>query len=360
LPSIEGKPFLLLGEIMKKLFRSALVFTVSATAFGQYTVQMLPTPTGVGYIEDAGGGQIVGHTHAGPALWNAPEYKFVSLNSPKYTFEEVWGVGGGKQVGYGVMDAAHALMWSGSAGSVVDLHNDIFLGTIAYGTDGKSQVGSGAVSQNAGHAALWRGTAASIVDLHPKGFELSAATGVWGEIQVGSAVNGPGGQRGAVMWRGTSESMQFLPIPKGHAPGDALAVSGEQIVGGTSVSGNGHAALWSTDGLSVTDLTPKGWGAIAVDTNGSQQVGQAGFGDGPRAVVWTGTAESMVDLHALLPKVFVESHAFGIDDNGVIAGWGVQPGVGNVPLIWTPVPEPAGLATAGLGFALLFSRRRRQ
>jgi hypothetical protein len=331
----------------------------SQSLWAQYTVQILPTPTGVGQVQDAGGGQIVGHSFAGPALWNAPDYTFVSLNSPKYTFEEVWGVGGGKQVGYGVTDAAHALMWSGSAGSVVDLHPESFAGSLAHGTDGISQVGSGVILEGSTDplALLWRGTAESAVVLHPNGFELSVAEGVWGDIQVGAAVNGPGGVGGPVMWHGTAESMQFLPIPKGHSPGGARAIKGDQIVG-SSTGERVHALLWGTDGKSLTDLTPKGWGALAIDTNGSQQVGYGATTGDERALAWSGTAETMVDLHALLPKGFVTSHAFGIDDNGVIAGWGVQPGVGNVPLIWTPVPEPATVVVLAAGLFTLLALRR--
>jgi hypothetical protein len=335
----------------------------SQSLWAQYTVQILPTPNDDGLVNGAGGGQIVGAAFGaggGPALWDGPNHKYVSLRPKGYSGAEVWGVGGGRQVGYGVTGGSpHALMWSGSAGSVVDLDTPMFFGTFAYGTDGKSQVGSGGAEKggNNSHAVLWRGTAGSAVDLHPAGYENSEARDVQGNIQVGSVAGGPGNSGGGAIWKGTAGSMQLLPVPKGHTPGGAFAIGGDQIVGSTSVTGNGHAVLWDVEGTSVIDLTPIGGGATAFDTNGTQQVGQAGFGEGPRAVVWSGTAESMVNLHDFLPNSILESHAFGILEDGTIAGWGTTL-AGDVPIIWTPVPEPAPIAALAIGLLALCLKRR--
>jgi hypothetical protein len=57
----------------------------------------------------------------------------------------------------------------------------------AWATSGDQQVGVGG-----GHALLWRGTAASMVDLHPRGFVSSMATAVFGGQQVGMGELPPG------------------------------------------------------------------------------------------------------------------------------------------------------------------------
>jgi hypothetical protein len=97
-----------------------------------------------------------------------------------------------------------------------------------------------------------------------------------------------------------------------------------------------------------------------MDTNGINQVGQAAqvSGEG-RAVVWSGTAQSMLNLHQFLPGNVTESIATGIDENGTIVGWGTIVGVGTVPIVWTPVPEPSSLIAVAVGITILLSRRRR-
>jgi len=301
---------------------------------GQYTAQILPTESGFGQANGAGGGQIVGagfYAGGGPLLWEGPPYDtYVNLNPPGFDGAGVLGVGGGKQVGTGRLDdRSHAILWSGSAQSVVDLDRpDRFAaGTYGYATDGPSQVGAGGTTQggNIGHALLWRGTAASMIDLHPNGYQSSEAYGVWGDRQVGQLEG-----EIPVMWTGTPESMVSLPLPKGETLGSARAIHGDQIVGGS-----GGAILWDADTLEITLLGE----GIALDTNGIQQVG-IGYppgGERAHALVWSGTAESMIDLHQFLPPEFAESHALGIDENGAIVGWARREGWNQQPCVWIPV-----------------------
>ena len=354
-----------------KMNRIAIVVLVTLTAnvsYAQYTVEILPTPNGGGRVAGAGGGQIVGSafgSSGGPALWNAPAYSYTNMMPSAFNAAELLGVGGGKQVGYArVTDGRdHALIWSGSANEYVDIDVPSFAtGTAAWATDGISQVGVGGYEQNRGHALLWYGTAKSVVDLHPQGYVHSHAYGVWGDVQIGNVADFslPGG---AVMWRGTAESMTFLPIPKGYQGGFVHAVHGAEIVGSATVDGNGHAIIWNVDGIGFTDLTLKNWGGVALDSNGTKQVGiaaQAGIGI-EQAVVWEGTAASMISLHQFLPAGFNSSRAFGIDEDGTIAGYGELAGFGSVPLVWTPVPEPATVTILGVGMlALCFGRHFRR
>ncbi|MGI8923277.1 MAG: hypothetical protein ACR2HJ_04430 [Fimbriimonadales bacterium] len=137
------------------------------------------------------------------------------------------------------------------------------------------------------------------------------------------------------MWHGSRESMVLLPLPKGQQTGSANAIHSDQIVGSS-----GGAILWDADTLEIVDLTPKGWGAVALDTNGINQVGLGGPPGAERAhaFVWAGSEESLLDLHQFLPPEYEESQARGIDENGTIAGWAKRPGFQPEPFVWTPIP----------------------
>src|SRR5688500_1615830 len=103
-----------------------ILFALTSRINAQYIASILQTPNGSGRALAAGGGQIVGAafgTGGGPCLWDGAAQQFVNLNPAGYQFAEVFGVGGGTQVGYGFTNNdTRALMWTGSAGSVVDLH----------------------------------------------------------------------------------------------------------------------------------------------------------------------------------------------------------------------------------------------
>src|SRR5438876_294648 len=59
--------------------------------------------------------------------------------------------------------------------------------SLGWGISGSQQAGEGAGSETGGgfHALLWSGTASSVVDLNPSGFDGSAAYGISGSQQVG-------------------------------------------------------------------------------------------------------------------------------------------------------------------------------
>jgi hypothetical protein len=339
---------------MKRHLTSFIVFILALTSNAQYIAEVLPTPSGRGRAMAAGGGQIIGvafGTGGGPALWDGPGHNLIDLASPGYSGVVLQGVGGGTQVGYGVSDTARALMWTGSPGTVIDLHPVGYTGSLAYATSGMHQVGAAGVGGNLNHAVLWSGTSSSYVDLHPVGHTVSEAVGVHGNVQVGSIAGGA--ISGAVLWRGSAASMQFLPAPIGVQTGGAAAVHDNQVVGNSSRG----AVLWDIDKWTYTDLGE----AVAMDTNGIHQVGiRGGLGE-ERAIRWTGTEASALDLHQFVPSNIAESRAMGIDENGVIAGWGTIVGVGSVPIVWTPVPEPATAIAicAGIGLLLLRGRLRK-
>ena len=329
----------------------------AASARAQYVAQFLETPTGRGDARGAGGGQIVGDVVPGiggqPCYWDGAQFDFHNLPTVGYDYGVANGVGGGKQVGFGFTEGdTRAVMWSGSAGKIVDLHTSQYSGTIAYATDGASQVGAGSPFQfGVSHALLWRGTAKSAVSLHPVGYDMSEARAVFGDVQVGDVSGGKDGQAGgAAIWRGTAESMQLLPAPKGLSA-SAFGIHGSQVVG--RISGLG-ATIWDIDQWKYTVLGE----GFAVDANGLHQVGYAGGTFEEHALRWSGTEKSRLDLHQFLPIGFSRSIATGIDDNGNIVGFGLLSGIGTVPIVWTPVPEPSTVAAIGFGILTLLLRRR--
>ena len=113
----------------------------------------------------------------------APSYQVTILHpSTGFTNSHAYSVSGGQQVGYGTFSPGgqfHALLWSGTAGSCVDLNPAGFYWSEAYGVSGGQQVGYGmGTATGPGHyphALLWSGTASGYVDLNPSGFFQSYA-----------------------------------------------------------------------------------------------------------------------------------------------------------------------------------------
>jgi hypothetical protein len=246
----------------------------------------------------------------------------VDLHPSGFDHSYAFAVAEGNQVGIGETLATpsrnHALLWSGTADSVVDLHPVGFDHSGAKDVFGKSQVGGGSVGES-GHALLWTGTATSVVDLHPAGFDGTEAHGIWGDRQVGVGI-GPG------------------------------------------TEGNLHALLWNGTAASVIDLHPAGFSrSIAQAVSGA---GQVGFGSGPstsdrfHALLWHDTAESVVDLHQYLDGFgleFISSHAWDIAANGDIVGLATDANFNDYAVMWSLVPEPHAQVLIIMGFALLMN-----
>lgn len=214
------------------------------------------------------------------------------------------------------------------------------------------------------HALIWPdGTPGNVIDLHPRSCEYSAAFATTGSRQGGSGVLIGGGLIRPLLWSGTPDSVVSL-LPSGFDGGTVAAMSGDQQVGYVArVGGPGpRAVLWTGTAESAVLLHPsEGFTqTTAEDTNGRQQVGY-GLGDvtGGRnhALLWNG-ANAVVDLHRFLPAGAVVSFANGIDEDGTIVGSASLDGRSQRPVMWVPVPEPAGSALLLLP-AVLLSRRTR-
>jgi IPT/TIG domain len=277
----------------------------------------------------------------------------------------------------------HAFLWQGTAASAVDLHPANFALSTAQAVSGNTQVGYGQFPAGepqpsfvVSHALLWSGTAASAVDLNPVGFRESYGLGVSGNTQVGYGFGlATGGKIHALLWRGSASSALDLN-PIGFVSSIATGSSGSAQIGygsGLATDSYDHALLWSGSAVSAMDLHPVGFtSSRATGVSGSVQVGY-GYESLPsisHALLWSGTAASAVDLHNTLsglsyngsPVTFTKSQASGVFGNAVVgtastsAGqtyavrWLVLPTITSVSPTSTLQNLPTTVTVTGGGF----------
>lgn len=305
-----------------------------------------------------GGGQQVGYgvmpdgRHTRALLWDGTSGSEVDLTPSWADDANAYDVWDGQQVGFGRAAgglSSHAVLWSGTASSAVDLHPGGFQESVANGIWGDQQVGSGVPKggiQN--HALLWSGTASSVVDLHPKKkYDASWADDCWGTWQVGKGIPSGGYANHALLWSGTAASVIDLHQSRWTASYAEGLWAGQQVGACTNLIMEWHAALWYGSAASFVDLTPPDCQfAYAVDCCADKQVGYGyissrGTGD-YHAFLWSGTKNSMIDLHKYLPAKFTGSWATGIDaDGSIVGGARGKPGeVSQHAVIWVPLGAP--------------------
>ncbi|MCH8275732.1 MAG: hypothetical protein IH851_13190 [Armatimonadetes bacterium] len=199
-----------------------------------------------------------------PCFGQVAIYEAVILHSDRIPFVRSfgWGIGDGQQVGTSTVfrsGPGHALLWSGSAESFVDLHPEGFDASHALGVSGGRQVGFREVWQPElrNYATMWSGSASGWVDLHVPSFRHTRAFGIGGNQQVGAGLNGFWPH--ALLWRGNAASAVNLN-PSGFSGSEALGTDGVQQVGRATPEGgvDYHAALWSGTAESFVDLNPPG------------------------------------------------------------------------------------------------------
>lgn len=100
------------------------------------------------------------------------------------------------------------------------------------------------------HALLWSSTAASVVDLNPSGFTVSYAHGTSGNQQVGMGYGpGTGSQYHALLWSGTADSavdlQKFLSSDYNSSQAWGIDANGNIIGYAYNIrKGQGEAILW--------------------------------------------------------------------------------------------------------------------
>lgn len=350
-----------------------VVACLTITASAQWSVVRLhpPGPLGPSAAYGGAGAQQVGYrdwngsSHA--LAWSGSAADWLDLHPAGASQSTLFATSGHRQVGTA---DGHASLWSGSAGSWVDLHpQGPFSSSAAYGVSGDQQVGFAAFN-GVRRAGLWSGSAASWVDLTPN-FVLGEAisTGTTGERQVGFVTVGSAatGRRHASLWSGSSDTWVDLQagVP-GLYSSVALAISGNQQVGGGSVQGVYSALLWQGSAASLVNLHRPEWGySEALATDGAFQVGHATLpSHGLTASLWSGSAATWENLGVWLGEGWSGSTARAVwhDSSTLyVSGLARNPATGlNEAVLWhRPLPSPgATLLLLALPLGIHARRRR--
>jgi hypothetical protein len=160
----------------------------------------------VGYFDN---GQ--GQTQA--CLWHGARNTQVNLHTGPWFSTRAVAVSGNAQVGVGTLQAAiktdpminHAIMWNGTPSSLQDLHPAGFSESFGLGAGAGQQVGYGTNTNGTDKtydALVWTGSAASVIDLNqflPAGYSDAWATSIDGAGNIGGAALGPNGWQ-PVIW----------------------------------------------------------------------------------------------------------------------------------------------------------------
>ena len=334
--------------LLAPMLDAVVAQTPSSTTASQHYVMTDLNPVGatnsaatgmsaVQQVGSAGFPTAAGLTETHAVLWSGSADSVVDLG-----IGSISAVADGQQVGTANNQAA---LWSGSAASLVNLNPDLWTQSVANGIATGQQVGiatrsvlcgekKGACSGGTSfsmHPFMWSGSAASAVDLTPFGIGFGAGNALdtdglqqvgYGQQLLGvNAFSGPF----AVVWSGTAASAVNLN-PANSIESQAKAVlNGQQV--GYAFSPH-RAVLWTGSAASVQELNPVGF--ISSEANATNGLQQVGFGlvmsalnvpTRSHALVWSGSATSVIDLNQFLPIGFTESAATGIDQAGNIVGW---------------------------------------
>lgn len=139
----------------------------------------------------------------------------------------------------------------------------------------------------------WNGSASSWTALGASGVVMAA----FGDEWTGWA-NGVG-----VMWEGPSHTPYVAQAPPGYVGADVFATTGLMQAGGVGDGHRSRAAVWHGPTSIATVLDPPGaYDSLATAADGEYQGGWVRYpnsGGAPgieHAVIWHGTAQSMIDL----------------------------------------------------------------
>lgn len=239
------------------------------------------------------------------------------------------------------------VVWNGPAGAATSLYHPAFTNIEVSETDGLTQVGFGKFLGSNSHALLWHGTEESVVDLHPTGLPgysdgsgSSYAFGVHGNQQVGygEPFFVDSGAH-ALLWNRQS-AIDLHPTNLGLVLNSfAAATDGVHQVGVVhyvSTPFINHAVMWSGSANSAIDLhgtALSSFGSsVAYGVGGGQQVGFGTAGH-DHAFVWSGSADSVVDLHPTSLSQYLDSKAFATNGS-VQIGEGITAAHNQHALLW--------------------------
>ncbi len=308
-------------------------------------------------------------------IWSGTAASFVDVNPTGAASSDIYAVSATTQVGDAVLATGQtAGYWNGSASSFTALPTGGLSQTEAHGVadtvNGPVIVG---FDSNTLQALLWTKTATTpyvLTNLQTSlgaGYSNSYARATDGITVAGQATTSDTNVEHAVVWNVVTHAAS--DINGTNIDSDARGVSGNQVVGyGDDSAGDlTHALLWTftSTGYIETDLNPAiASTSEAYATNGNAQVGEAVVDDtgNPHAYVWTEASDGTVssfDLQSVLPSTFVTSTALGIDAAGDIVGYATDADGNTSAILWTtPAPEPASLGILAVGMLGLWKRKR--
>lgn len=236
----------------------------------------------------------------------------------------------------------HAVLWRAGSEAATDLNpkngfeSDLAPSGFDSGINAlnsRYQVGWGVLGGTM-HALVWQGTAESVVDLNPRGIAYSSATCVAGNT-IGGWL-GVGSSRDMaqyskpVIWRGSNHRMVALStigfgqVHGVSCDGSAVGQGAGYLGDGSTQIGPPKAVLWPGNSSNVVVLHSNSFHyTIAWDVSGDVQVGQGQLADvtsNTVALAWFGSAASVVNLHSFLPTGYKSSMATKIDEFGNILG----------------------------------------
>jgi hypothetical protein len=79
--------------------------------------------------------------------------------------------------------------------------------------------------------------------------------------------------------------------------------------------------------------------------------------DGEHALVWSGTADSVVDLQSFLSPDYYDSNARDVDVNGNVIGYARYKTGEEHAILWLLVPEPSSVSLLALALGALCAYR---
>ncbi len=195
-----------------------------------------------------------GGSPAHALLWKLGQLKTpVDLNPAGFAYSEAYVVRGTVQAGYAFSSTTntnHAVLWNGTAASVVDLTPSTVSTAYATGLGHRSEVGCGIpAGMSVTHALLWHGTAASMIDLQPAGFTDSCARAAHGNVQVGYGHVSGSNALHALLWNGSAKTavdlQQYLPNTFTSSQAYAIDTAGAILGSAYSTStATWHAVVW--------------------------------------------------------------------------------------------------------------------
>ena len=181
--------------------------------------------------------------------------------------------------------------------------------------------GVAAVGSTSSHPFLWENGVMKDLGL-PAGFTTARGEAINNLGQVAGyamvQVNGEWTSR-AFVWS-SSSGYQLLPGRNGATRNQAMAINDNGVVAGTS---GGHAAVWINGVVTDIHTLPSG-ASSAWDVNSQGEVVGTYWGPGSQGEAFKWTPTTGMQLVRTMSGSTGE--ALGINDSGVIVGWGAVPG----------------------------------